>query len=488
MDIKFIILLLVMVVCIVLIIMCMRDVDVTRKEMEKSFSDLSTNIDDKMKYLRNKQVSDNATIISKLQKENRELVQQVRKINLINNQTIRYSNEYATADTSETSANNPNFITYLSDNKNNIKPNKQENKSVDSKTSVFLSKSSTDKKKKNNKNNKKHSDSVEDVLDNLNENVIDWTVKKGNDTIGSNSIPDDEIEQDGGDESEDIAEKTKSHTSEKSINVKMDNESDENSDDESEQEDESEDESEQEESSEDNTSNNESDESEESEEDSESEEESSKNTEEEKRSNNNSKNSERNDEMSNDNSVVEGMVGDNDKNSVNIEVEFIGNKKVPKATDKELQKIADVTLLAKKIEDNNNDNSESDDDSNNESESFSKIKAQLDKKHTKKSNSEFKKLMESITIGSDSNKKSKKQKKHNSDESDEDSDSGILSESEGTFNSNGSLKSIDNYTVKELRELAKKFLVPISTHSDTGVRRSLKKSELYDKLSSCIKK
>ena len=179
MDIKFIILLLVMVVCIVLIIMCMRDVDVTRKDMEKSFSDLNTNIDDKVKYLRNKQVSDSATLVSKLQKENRDLVQQVRKINLINNQTIRCSNEYMTADTSESSVNNQNYITYLSDDKNNVKIKKisKKEKSAGSKTSsVYLSKTSTNE---HNKAKSKHTDSVENMLSTLPENIVEKQISQG---------------------------------------------------------------------------------------------------------------------------------------------------------------------------------------------------------------------------------------------------------------------------------------------------------------------
>lgn len=489
-----------MVVCIVLIIMCMRDVDATRKDMDKSFSDLTTNIDDKVKYLRNKQVSDNATMISKLQKENRDLVQQVRKINLINNQTIRCSNEYMTADTSESSTNNQNFITYLSDDKNNVKTTAKNNKisqkekSTGSKTSsVYLSKTSTNEHKKT---KSKYTDSVENMLSTLPENVIEWTVKKGNNTIESKSDPDDEIEQDG-DESEVTCDK-KSTTSNKSINVELDVNDEDNSKNNSHEESKNDDDdSEDEDSEDDEDDDSEDDEGDDSEGDEDDDEDDSEEEDNESKLNNSDESEDLNNTKSNDtNSIVEGTVGNTDKNSVNIEVEFVGNKKIPKTTDKELQQMTDITLLSKKIE--TELSSESDES---DGESFSKLKAQLDnddKQTKKKSNTEFKKLMESITIGSDShkNKKNKKSKNvksllndNNSNSSnDSGNDSGILSESDGTFTSNGSLKNINDYTAKELRELAKKYLIPVSIQSNAGGRRFLKKSELYDKLTSCIKK
>ena len=128
-DFKFIMYLILFLLIVFLLITIIKDIDVLKSDIEKLVEENKLYVDEKLLWLKNKINTDNTNQLSKLKKENNELVEQVRKISLINSQKIKTYNEFMTADTSESSNN---FIGYLSDQKkNNLN---------ESTSSVFLSK------------------------------------------------------------------------------------------------------------------------------------------------------------------------------------------------------------------------------------------------------------------------------------------------------------------------------------------------------------
>ena len=113
-DFKFIMYLILFLLIVFLLITIIKDIDVLKSDIEKLVEENKLYIDEKLLWLKNKITTDNSNQLAKLKKENHELVEQVRKINIINAQKIKTYNEFMTADTSESSNN---FIGYLSDQK-----------------------------------------------------------------------------------------------------------------------------------------------------------------------------------------------------------------------------------------------------------------------------------------------------------------------------------------------------------------------------------
>jgi hypothetical protein len=126
------------------------------------------------------------------------------------------------------------------------------------------------------------------------------------------------------------------------------------------------------------------------------------------------------------------------------------------------------------------DNESTDNDSTHKEKKFIQLKERLDKKKISDDPTMMSKLMESITIGSTGKKSQLKQ--------DSDSESSpLVSESDDTLTSKGSLRSISHYTAQQLRSLAQKYKIQV-THNKTGQKKYLKKTELYQELKNCIKK
>jgi hypothetical protein len=175
MDIKFIILFFLAVVTVVILVTSVKGIDTMRNNFDKTITNITCDIDKKFKLLRTKQSADNVTLIAKLQKENKELVNQVRRMNTINNQSIRCSNEYMTAETSD------DYINYLSDNKKEQCINKS------SSSSVFLSKTNSNNKKLNRLVSVSEDDNKDNDT-NSNKNEDEWKVKKNGETIENDEM------------------------------------------------------------------------------------------------------------------------------------------------------------------------------------------------------------------------------------------------------------------------------------------------------------
>jgi hypothetical protein len=480
MDVKFIILLLLLVLVVGLVFMSMREIDSTRSEVEKSISDLSTNVDEKFKNLRQKQSADNGALIAKLKKENADLVEQVRKMNLLNNQTLTNKNEFMTVETSDTSSHN--MIPYLSDDRHNKlvgristvgtdsknkspvkltaksvkRSSQQENNS--STSSVFLSKSGdvvnlshTSESPSGEDNEGKD---VQNELNKMNDNNLDWTVKDGNGNVLVNSYNDEDGDNNETDDNEKVNDNAKNTLNE----LAHQDETKENDNSENEGE-------------KDNDSN------EDSNEDSNSEEESVS-------------------ESADDNANVDNE----SEESVKIEVEFIGADKLPKTTDKTLQNMIDLETVNKKLDnlvmsDETVETDSSKDEQDNENESNEEDNSAESKSQ------DMVHMMDSITLGSSKKKKGantqislKKKVADTKKKADTDSptasdeSSNIISDSEDTLDSNGNIRPIDQYTVKELRDLAKKNMIPVLSKADnSGKKRFLKKTELYSKIKKVLK-
>ena len=131
MEFKFIILLLVLGVVIYFIIMSMKSTDNSKRETEKAHRDIKESLECEIKALRDHITSENAALLSKTKKNNNDLVQEMRKINLINNQTLPYSNAYASMDSDDSDGGDDNYdLTYKKKDDNGDKCIDNENGKV----------------------------------------------------------------------------------------------------------------------------------------------------------------------------------------------------------------------------------------------------------------------------------------------------------------------------------------------------------------------